>query len=144
MNYCTTRYLSSRIYKSRVRIPKSCAELFIVYDNVKVRVLVFIGGHERGEVVPTFSTRRSSVDTSTIVVSGNKIGVSNFVWIKENSKMLCSQAELLQSLSCLFSVHLVINEKYIRPNYLCIHRIKYCFLSTYQKLFPTANHLKCL
>ena len=100
MNHCTTRCLRSRIYTSRVRIPQSCAELFIVYDNVKVRVLVLIGGHERGEVVPTFSTRRSSVDTSTIVVSGNKIGVSNFVQIKENRKMLCNQSELLQSLSC--------------------------------------------
>ena len=30
-----------------------------------------------------------------------------------------------------FNVHLVINEKFNRPNYLCIHRIKYCLLSTY-------------
>ena len=43
--------------------------------------------------------------------------------IKENCKM-CNQLELLQSLPCRFSVHLVINEKYIGPNHLCIHRKK--------------------
>ena len=124
MNDCTTRCLRSRIYKSRVRIPQSCAELFIVYDNVKVRVLVLIRGHKRGEIVPPFSTRRSSIDTSTIAVSGNKIRDCHTVQIKENCKLLSNQLELLQPLPCRFSVHLVIIEKYIRPNYPCTHRKK--------------------
>ena len=43
----------------------------------------------------------------------------------------------------LCDVHFVINEKYNRPNYLRLHRIKYCLLSTYYKFWSLQVSVYC-